>query len=83
MESPEYKKFPPAQARYLSISADAGGDGMCAATFLQLGPWPCAVERLDDISHGVHNDIELTIAKTGLQTHQLLMQLSRNVVHGP
>lgn len=41
------------------------------------------MERLDDLSHGVHNDIELTISKTGLAAHQLLMKLSRNCVHGP
>lgn len=83
VDSLAYQAMPASLRPYLSVVADQGCDGVCASNFLQWGPWRCAVERLDDLGHGVHNDIELATAKTGLSAHQLLMKLSRNCAHGP
>lgn len=70
---------------YLSVAADQGSDGICAAGYCQFGPNDARIclERLDDPSHSVHNDVQLAVSAVGLHSHQLLMGLARNTVHGP
>lgn len=67
----------------LSIAADQGPDGMRAMNACQFGPLRVNVDRVDDPSHGCHNDIVASIRSCGLYPHSLLMSVARNSIHGP
>lgn len=69
--------------RSLSVASDQGSDALCATNWLAYGPGGANVDRVDDASHGVHNDLMAMIRPCGLAAHQLLMNLSRNAIYGP
>eukprot|EP00972_Heterocapsa_arctica_P004671 692201-Heterocapsa_arctica.AAC.1 len=56
----------------LSLAIDLGGRELVAN-----------IEMCPDPSHGVHNNINLSISRAGLQPHMHMSLIARNVQHGP